>query len=63
MNKDNQQSVSFVWLTATIAVAVMLIILNYYALYIVPLLGAVCLIIIYWNFLVRVWRTLPRDAM
>ncbi|CAH1711812.1 unnamed protein product [Aphis gossypii] len=63
MNKDNQQSVSFVWLTAAIAVAVMLIILNYYALYIVLLLGAVCLIIIYWNFLVRVWRTLPRDAI
>lgn len=63
MNKDNQQSVSFVWLTATIAVAVMLIILNYYALYIVSVLGALCLIIIYWNFLVRVWRTLPRDAM
>lgn len=63
MNKDNQQSVSFVMLTAFIAVAVMLIILNYCILCIVPVLSALWLIINYWNFLVRVWQTLPRDAM
>jgi len=63
MNKDNQQSVSFALLTAFIAVAVMLIILNYCILCIVPVLSALWLIINYWNFLGRVWQTLPRDAI
>lgn len=63
MNKDNQHSVSFVSFIAVTAVAVLLISLKYCILYVVTILSAVWLIINYWNFLVRVWQTLPRDAM
>ncbi|XP_060863150.1 long-chain fatty acid transport protein 4-like isoform X1 [Metopolophium dirhodum] len=63
MNKDNQHSVAFVSFTAVTAVAVLLITLKYCILYVVTILSAVWLIINYWNFLVRVWQTLPRDAI
>jgi len=63
MNKDNQHSVSFVSLTAVIAIAVLLIAFKYCILYVVTVLSAVWLVINYWDFLVKVWQTLPRDAM
>ncbi|XP_022179377.1 long-chain fatty acid transport protein 4-like [Myzus persicae] len=63
MNKGNQQSASFVSLTAVTIIAVLLITLKYSVLYVVAVLSAVWLIINYWNFLVRVWQTLPRDAI
>lgn len=63
MNKENQQSVSFILLLAVTAAAFMLINLKYWVLYVVPVLGAAWLMMNYWNLLIRIWQTLPRDAM
>uniref|UniRef100_A0A2S2QMK1 Long-chain-fatty-acid--CoA ligase n=1 Tax=Sipha flava TaxID=143950 RepID=A0A2S2QMK1_9HEMI len=62
-NKENQHSVSLVLISALTAVAFLLINLKYCILYVIPVLGIGWFMINYWNLLIRVWQTLPRDAI
>lgn len=61
-NKENQHSVSLVLFSALTAVAFLLINFKYCILYVIPFLGAGWFMVNYWNILVRIWQTLPRDA-
>lgn len=59
---ENEHSVSFVLLSTVTAVAFLLISLKCSMLFILPVLGATWFLITHRDLLLRVWKTLPRDA-
>lgn len=63
MNKELQHSLPLVLLSAVAAVVFLLADLKHCVLFVIPFLGAGWLTFTNWNLLIRVWQTIPRDAM